>query len=107
MFVMIIILKKESLLKKLISILVEFGMYDATVLDGEGIENIAMATNPVFSSLRDLFSETYVYNKTIITAAESRDLVDRFISVCTQEGIEFKGGEIGSLAVLPCELVIS
>lgn len=104
---MIIILRKEELLKKLISILVEFEMFDASVLDGEGIENIAMKTDPVFSSLRALFSETYVYNKTIISPVENRKDADEFLAVCRQEGIEFLGTETGTFLLLPCAEIIT
>ena len=104
---MIIVLKKEALLKKLVSILVEFELYDASVLDGEGIENLAMQTNPVFSTLRGLFTETYVYNKTIITPVQSRKDLDSFLSVCSQEGIDFRETGIGSVMVIPCEEFIS
>ena len=107
MYVMIINIKKEELLKKLISIMIEFEMFDSSVIDGEGIENLAMQTDPVFSSLRALFSETYVYNKTIITPVQSRKDLDTFLSVCSQEGIEFRGTETGSVMVLPCEEIVS
>lgn len=107
MYVMIIILKEEKLLKKLISILVEFGMYDASVLDGEGIENLAVQTDPLFSSLRGLFSETYVYNKTIITPVSEKKTVRTFVKVCREEGIEFKGNDIGSIIIIPCEEIIT
>lgn len=107
MYVLIIVLRKEELLKKLVSILVEFAMYDASVLDGEGIENLAVQTDPVFSALRGLFSETYVYNKTIITPIQSRQDLDSFLSVCRQEGIDFNGTDIGSIMVIPCEEIIS
>ncbi len=106
MYVMIIILKEEKLLKKLISILIEFGMYDASVLDGEGIENLAVQTNPLFSSLRNLFSESYVYNKTIITPVVSKKDTASFLTVCKEQGIDFAESDIGSIMVIPCETII-
>ncbi len=107
MYTMIIVLKREKLLKKLTSILLEFGMFESTVLDGEGIENLAAQTNPVFSSLRSLFSDEYVYNKTIITPVEDRETIDGFLSLCKKEGIDFQGDDIGSVMAFPCELVIT
>ncbi len=106
MYIMITVLKKENQIKKLISILLELGLFDSTVLDGEGIENVAALTMPVFSELRDLFGQESEYHKTVITYVPDRRDIDTFVSICREEGIDFKSEKTGFILVFPCEIYI-
>ncbi len=106
MYIMITVLKDEPRIKKLISILLELGLFDSTVLDGEGIENVAALTMPVFSELRNLFGEESQYHKTVITHVPERSTVDQYVEICREEGIDFKNDETGFILVFPCEIYI-
>lgn len=106
MQLVIIVLKNEKLLKKLISILIEFGLYDSSVFDGEGIENLAAATNPTFSTLRSLFSENYVYNRTILIPVEDAGTGEQLVRLCGKEGIDFSNEDTGIMVSLPCTRLV-
>jgi len=103
---MIIILKDESLLKKMLSLLIEFELYDATVLDGESIENVASKKIALFSDLNSLFGSQGFYNRTIICYVPDDEIVSKFIKVCKKEGIDFKKPELGSIMIVPCSFHI-
>ena len=103
---MIVILKKEALTKKLVSILIECGLYDSTVLDGEAIENVATQTIPLFSELRGLFGEELVYNKTVIAHVPDRGTIDDFIALCAKDGIDFAHDDVGVVMAFPCAVFV-
>ncbi len=103
---MIVILKKESLTKKLVSILIECGLYDSTVLDGEGIENVATQTIPLFSELRGLFGEELVYNKTVIAYVPDRETIDDFVALCAKDGLDFANDDVGVVMAFPCTVFV-
>jgi|SRR5690554_879498 len=106
MYVMIIILKDESLVKKIFSLLIEFELFQSTVLDGESIENIAARKIPLFSDFNLLFGRESVYNRTIICYVPEGSTVDDFIKVCRKEGIDFQEQDIGCLMTFPCSLFL-
>lgn len=102
MYVMIIVLKNEKLLKKLVSALIEFELYDCTVLDGEGIENLAAQTVPLYSAVEGLFGKELVYNKTCLCYVPDFDIIQRFEKVCKKDGIDFTDKNTGMLMAFPC-----
>ncbi|MBW6516089.1 MAG: hypothetical protein K0B81_05670 [Candidatus Cloacimonetes bacterium] len=106
MYVMIIILKDESLVKKILSLLIEFELFQSTVVDGESIENIAARKIPLFSDFNLLFGRESVYNRTIICYVPDGETVERFIKVCRDEEIDFENKDIGCLFTIPCNLFL-
>lgn len=106
MYVMIIILKDESLVKKIFSLLIEFELFESTVLDGESIENIAAKKIPLFSDFNLLFGRESVYNRTIICYVPDGTTVEKFIQVCREEEIDFLNQDIGCLMTIPCNLYL-
>ncbi len=103
MYLLIIVLKKEALLKKVISIFLECGFFDTTILDGEGIENIAGATTPLFNEITKFFGLELIYNRAIVSSVPTRNDLVYFIKLCREEGIDFNDSEIGVLMALPLE----
>lgn len=106
MYVMIIILKDETLVKKVFSLLLEFELFQSTVLDGESIENIATRKIPLFSDFNTLFGRESVYNRTIISYVPDGSTVEEFIKVCQKEDIDFSKQDIGCLMTFPCHLFL-
>ncbi len=102
MLVMIIILKDESLVKRLLSLLIEFELFQSTVLDGESIENIVSSNIPVFSDFKMLFGRESIYNRTIISFVPDERTFNRFIKISRKDGIDFQTQDIGCLMTFPC-----
>lgn len=103
---MIIILKDESLVKKIFSLLIEFELFESTVLDGESIENVAASKIPLFSDFNMLFGRESVYNRTIICHVPDGSTIEEFIKVCKKEDIDFQEQDIGCLMTIPCNLYL-
>jgi len=106
MYIMVIILKEETLIKKIFSLLIEFELYQSTVLDGESIENIALKKIPLFSDLNMLFGRESIYNRTIICYVPKGAVIEKFVKVCRKEGIDFLNDDIGCLMTFPCHLFL-
>lgn len=103
---MLIVLREEELIGKVAPLLLELGLFDATILDGEGAENAAAAEVPVFSSFRSIFGEGYRYNKTLLVPVSSEDDVQEFTTLCDTQGIHFKDGSAGYILVFPVSLAV-
>lgn len=103
MYVAVVILRNESLTRAVVSSMIECGIFDATVLDGEGIEHYAGETIPVFASLRSLFGEQSTYNTTIIASVKSRDVLQQFVHLCRSAGVDFEHDEVGTVMAFPCD----
>ena len=102
MLIMMIILENEACLKKLVSLMLEFELYQSSVLDGESIENIAMENVPVFTGIRSIFGSNYVYHKVIVSLVPDQETYHHFLSICTREGIDFGAEGTGAIFAIPC-----
>lgn len=105
-YVVILVLKSEGYAKPAISALIEMGLFESTVLDGEGVENVATETIPVLSEITALFGQDIVFNKTIITVVPDRDTVFEIERSLKRDGIDLHTPDVGTLLAFPCEIVI-
>lgn len=103
MYTLILIIKDESKVKKIVQILIELSLYNTTVLDGEGIENLAFKSIPLYSEIGKYFGTELSFNKTIITSVENRDILDRFIGIAESENIDLRNNEVAEVMIIPCE----
>ncbi len=104
MKLLVIMLKKERLLEKIITILLETGMFDSSVIDGENIETLAKSKMPLFTSFKALFGADYSYNMTIISPVYDSSSIKDFVKICDKEGIDFSNPETGTLLSLPAAI---
>lgn len=104
MKLLMIILKDESLLEVVASILVEEGLYRTAVIDGENIESLVGEGIPLFTSFKSLFGDQGAYNRTIFCPIEQQKVLEDLLAVFAQEGIDFSSEEVGSLLTIPCTL---
>jgi hypothetical protein len=102
MALMLIILKEETQIRKVVSTLLELEIVDATVLDGEGVENLAVRTIPLFAEIGSLFNQDLAYNRTILAYIPSPDLADEVIRLCRREGLDLADPAVACVLTLPC-----
>ncbi len=102
MKLLIMILKDESLLEQIASIMVEQGLYEAAIIDGENIESLAGGSVPLLTSFRSLFGDFGSYNRSIICPLGAGDTLLSLLAVFSQEGIDFTRPETGTLLTVPC-----
>lgn len=104
--VVVIILKSEAYAKPVVSTLVELELFDTTVLDGEGVENVATETAPILSEVTALFGQDILFNKTIITVVPDRETVFTVNAALKRDGIDLKQPDVGTLLAFPCPIYI-
>ena len=107
MYLTIILFRDENKLKKLISIMLECGLYDSSVMDGEGIENLASTTAPIFSEITTFFGHELVYNRVIFTYVSDKSSLKEFVKLCKKEGIDFNNDSTGKLAAFKSDFDIN
>ncbi len=106
MYTMTIVLYDEDLLNKILSIMIEFQLFDSTILDGETPENLAVETLPFLAELAALLEGDSRFNKTIICNVESLEQVKDFVDVCLEEGIDFKQENTGWVSAVKNDFFI-
>jgi len=106
MRVLIIHLQKEEDLQKVASLLMEMGLFNTAIVDGEGIENIGVPQDQLFASFQNLFGQGSAYNRTLICPVPDMDTIDTFVHLCEVQGLDFKQPDTGWLLSFPCDLYI-
>ncbi len=103
MWLLFLVLKDETHIRPLVGILLEMELFDATVLDGEGIENLAVRSVPVLSEVSALFGQSLAYNRTLWIPLDDRDQVRTLVDLARREGVNLTDPEVALLRLVPCE----
>ncbi len=103
MTLMIVLLRDESLVRKIVGALIETELFEGTVLDGEALENLAMRTIPLFEDVGRWFGQNLQYNRLIAVALRDRAEADAFVGLCRRDGVDLTNPETASLWLVPCE----
>lgn len=103
MRVLIIHLQKETDLQTAASLLMELGLFDTAIVDGEGIENVGVPQDQLFASFQNLFGQGDAYNRTLITPVPDMNMVHTFIHLCEVQGLDFKNADTGWIVSFPCD----
>lgn len=104
MRLLIVHLKKEDDLSVVAALLLELGLFNAAVLDGEGIENIGVQQEALFSSFENLFGKGSVYNRTLVVPVPDMEVVENFLALCKHEDIDFTVPDVGWVLSFPCDV---
>ncbi len=103
MRVLIIHLQKEADLQTAASLLMELGLFDTAILDGEGIENVGVPQERIFSSFQNLFGQGSAYNRTLISPVPDLESVKAFVHLCERQGLDFTNPDTGWVLSFPCD----
>jgi hypothetical protein len=106
MYVVVLILKSEAYARPVVSTLIELELFDSTVLDGEGVENVAGETMPILSEVSALFGKDILFNKTIITVVPDQETIFSLNAALKRDGIDLTQPEVGTLVAFPCPIYI-
>ena len=103
MRVLIVHLEKEADLQIAAPLLMELGLFNTAILDGEGLENIGVPQDQLFSSFQNLFGQGSAYNRTLVSPVPDLDCVKSFIHLCERQGLDFKVPDTGWVVSFPCD----
>ncbi len=100
---LLVILKDERHLKTAVNALIEVGLFDATILDGEAVENLASQTLPLFADVGRWFGYNLAYNRTLLVVVPERRQAEEFVELCARDGVNLRDPSIAVMALLPAE----
>lgn len=103
MHLLILTLKDERMTRKVVGAMLEIDAIDATVLDSEGLENLAVQTHPLFSEVGALFGQNLAYRRTILVQVPDRRTLRDLLRLCRRDGVDLADPEVASMWLLPCE----
>ncbi len=106
MELLIIFLYARHHLEKIASLLVEVGVTEATITEGQALGQFLAFEIPIFAGLRQLVGEKRRHATTILAVVESPDAIESFIKLLRDEGIDFGEAGVGVLLSVPLSKAI-
>ncbi len=103
MELLVIVLNKIELLNDLLSVMVEVGITDATVLDSGGMGHILAYEVPIFAGLRQLLGDSRNYNKTVFALIEKGDTFHQLLELLKEINIDFSQKGTGIAFTTPVD----
>ncbi|MCK4232823.1 hypothetical protein KAX75_00215 [candidate division WOR-3 bacterium] len=104
MYLVIIILNNEEILDDLLSILVELGSTDTTIVEGQSMGGFLAHRIPIFAGLRLQLGGKNVYSKIMFALSDDKDIGKKIIHLLKDSGFDFDDG-MGRIIVVKIEAV--
>jgi hypothetical protein len=104
LYLIIIFLTKEEILDDLLSILVELGSTDTTIIESQSMGGFLAHRIPIFAGLRLQLGGKHVYSKTILAISDDKDAGKKVVHLLKDSGFDFDEG-MGRIMVLKTEEV--
>ncbi|MCK4575200.1 hypothetical protein KAU34_02195 [candidate division WOR-3 bacterium] len=104
MYLVIIILNNEEILDDLLSILVELGSTDTTIVEGQSMGGFLAHRIPIFAGLRLQLGGKNVYSKIMFALSDDKDIGKKIIHLLKDSGIDYDDG-MGRIIVVKIEAV--
>ncbi|MBL7074631.1 hypothetical protein ISS37_05255 [candidate division KSB1 bacterium] len=101
MYLLIIILNKEEYLGDLLSVLIELGVMDATIVDSEAIGKALAVKVPIFAGLR--LRGDRIFSKTIFALVEDKNTGDEIVHLLKDIGIDLLTPGVGRIVTIKVE----
>lgn len=102
MYLLIIILNKEEYLDDVLSVLVELGITDVTIMDTQSLEMALAYKVPIFAGLKFQLGGRTPYSKTIFVLSNSEDTGKEVIQLLKGVGIDLE--EKGAARIITIEV---
>lgn len=106
MFFMIILLYKEKYYEDLLNSLVESGINDSFVIEGQTINQAVNINIPIFSGLKYRSEDSNRYSKIIFSTINDRKQFDYFINILKDYKIDLNQSEIVRIYLLKLDSVV-
>lgn len=105
MWILFLLLKDESRIRTLVGILIEMELFDSSVLDGEGIENLGVRSLPVLSEVAALFGQSLAYHRVLCISLDDKEQARTLVVQCRKDGLDLLNPETAMMRLIPCEPV--
>ncbi|MCX7819561.1 MAG: hypothetical protein N2652_10225 [Kiritimatiellae bacterium] len=100
---LLLILKDERRIETVVNALIELGLFDATILDGEAVENLATQTLPLFADVGRWFGHNLAYHRALLIVLPERRAAEEFVDLCARDGLNLRDPQVAVMALIPAE----
>lgn len=106
MYLLIIILNKEEYLDDVLSVLVEMGMTDVTIMDTQSLEMALAYKVPIFAGLKLQLGGRTPFSKTIFVLADDKNAGSEIIELLKEVGIDLEERGVARIITIGIESVL-
>ncbi len=106
MYLLVIILTKEGILEDVLSVLIELGITDASILDSQALGRVLAYKVPIFAGLRFGMEGGRTYSKTILALVEDREADRKIARLLKDVEIDLDKPGTGLIATIKVESLI-
>ena len=106
MYLLIIILNKEEYLDDVLSVLVEIGITDATIMDTQSLEMALAYKVPIFAGLKFQLGGRTPFSKTIFALTDDKDAGKEIIELLKGVGIDLEEKGVARIIAIAIESVL-
>mgnify|MGYP000672154607 CR=1 FL=1 len=107
MLLAFIFLDKHEYLEKILSLLAEVGVSEATIIEGQALGHFLAFQVPIFAGLRQLVGEKRTHRRAILALLPGEEALQNFTRLLTEEGVDFKEPGTGTIVVVPVTYVMT
>lgn len=104
MYLVMILLNAEEILDDLMSILVELGATDTTIIESQSMGSLLANRIPIFAGLRLRLGGEKIYTKTVFTISEDKSIGKKIIYLLKDNGVDFDKA-MGRIIVMRIESI--
>jgi nitrogen regulatory protein P-II 1 len=105
LYLVIIILNKEEILDDLLSILVELGVTDVTIVESQSMGGVLAHRIPIFAGLRLQLGGEKIYSRTIFAITDDKGIDKKIDYMLNDCGIDLSKG-VGRIVVIKIESIL-
>ncbi|MHA2601019.1 MAG: hypothetical protein AM324_002675 [Candidatus Thorarchaeota archaeon SMTZ1-83] len=106
MYLLIIILNKEEYLDDVLSVLIEMGITDVTIVDTQSLEMALAYRVPIFAGLKFQLGGRTPYSKTIFALADDKNTGKEIIELLKEVGIDLEEKGVARIVTIAVESVL-
>lgn len=106
MYLLIITLNREEYLDDVLSVLVEMGITDVTILDTQSLEMALAYKVPIFAGLKLQLDGRTPYSKTILVLTDSSEAGQEIIGLLKGVGIDIEEKGVARIVTIKVESVL-
>ncbi len=104
MYLVIVFLNKEEILDDLLSILVELGATDTSIVESQSMGGFLAHHIPIFAGLRLQLGGKSIYSRTLFAISDDKKIGEKIIYLLKDSGIDFNAG-MGRIIVVKIESI--
>ena len=106
MKLLVIVINEHEYVQDVLEALLEIDLHGVTIVDTESVMQILAQEAPIFAGLRQMFSGTKEYNKTIFGLTDRDNILDELDATLKEVNLDLSRPGLGYAFTIPLEGVL-